>query len=419
MSAMNGRDIILISDPEDKPQGANASTENGHPTGTTNTSRPTTPATTEVYPRTLKEVCSQTPYCLYADMGLELDNTTCAVLIGYFDYRTGVSVVRRLNTLRINQPSSEAKTKPIITKHTANSAADLLIDLLKTAALPLDNLKVFYCNLPDPEVNRMIVAKLKELNPHLVSVGGLACMVGGACQMGLLEYYSHVVELINDIHFFELPECLDNTNYNVMLPITIQYTEIIMVIQNMSSNWLKVEKYFKELRLDVGLSRLQRIRDQMEKPKVRLDFIFLAQALGTFRSFQDLQQNTERDMVLELQMTALLVNVCASSIFTPTARDEFVRKRDLEMLQSEKDLLPLASINVGLRARRSLSIVVLGEEERSDFLRKAQRFYQTTLKILVESLPGQLNTQTTSLVFHLFIHFITSFIYLCNKSKHH
>ncbi|KAJ0064136.1 hypothetical protein NL108_001008, partial [Boleophthalmus pectinirostris] len=346
------------------------------------------------YARTLKEICSKTPYCLYADMALELDNTTCAVMIGYFDCCSGVSVVRRLNTLRINQPSSETKRKPVITKHTASSAADLLVDLLKTAELPLYNLKVFYCNIRDPEVNGIIVSKLKALNPHLVSLGGLACTVGRACQTGLLEYYSHVIDLINDIHFFELPECLGGTEYSVTLPISIQYTEIIMVIQNMSSNWLKVEEYFKELRLDVGLSRQQRICDQMEEPKVRLDFTFLAQALGTFRSFRDVQDNMARDMVVELQMTALLVNVCASSIFTPTATEEFVRKKDLGMLQSEKDLLPLASINVGLRARRylgSLSFVVMVEEERTEFLQQAQGFYQTVLKILVENLPGQLS----------------------------
>ncbi|XP_055022331.1 DNA (cytosine-5)-methyltransferase 3B-like [Boleophthalmus pectinirostris] len=406
MSAMAGSDVILISDSEDKPQETKSSAENAHPkpptsTGTTKASKKTARKTTGTqnesqiaYARTLKEICSKTPYCLYADMALELDNTTCAVMIGYFDCCSGVSVVRRLNTLRINQPSSETKRKPVITKHTASSAADLLVDLLKTAELPLYNLKVFYCNIRDPEVNGIIVSKLKALNPHLVSLGGLACTVGRACQTGLLEYYSHVIDLINDIHFFELPECLGGTEYSVTLPISIQYTEIIMVIQNMSSNWLKVEEYFKELRLDVGLSRQQRICDQMEEPKVRLDFTFLAQALGTFRSFRDVQDNMARDMVVELQMTALLVNVCASSIFTPTATEEFVRKKDLGMLQSEKDLLPLASINVGLRARRylgSLSFVVMVEEERTEFLQQAQGFYQTVLKILVENLPGQLS----------------------------
>ncbi|KAK7883860.1 hypothetical protein WMY93_026983 [Mugilogobius chulae] len=302
-------------------------------------------------------------------MGLELDNTACAVLIGYFDCRSGVSVQPNFKEANDHETDRQCCRGP-------------LVDLLKNAELPLDNLKVFYCNIPDPEVNRMIMTKLSELSPHLVSLGGLSCLVGEACQMGLLEYYGHVLELINDIHFFDLPECLEDTNYNPMLPIMVQYADIIMVIQIMSSNWVNVKEYFKDLRLDVGLSRLHRIRVQLEEPRPWDP----SEVFG-------ICNKTRRDMVLELQMIALLVSACASSIFTPRASEEFTGKRDLEMLRSEKDLLPMASINVGLRAKRylgSLSFAVLSEEGRSEFLLKVQRFHQTILKILVESLPGKL-----------------------------
>ncbi|XP_072304737.1 uncharacterized protein [Eucyclogobius newberryi] len=391
MSSANGSNVILISDSEDKPQGAKTVTENGrrNPPASPQPTR-----TTKLATKTMQELCYQSPYCLYADMGLELDNTTCAVLIGFFNRRSGVSVVRRLNTLRINQPGKGTQTTQTITKHTANAAADLLLDLLKAAKLPLENLKVFYCTIPDPEVNGRIVAKLRDLCPHLVSLGALACVVGDACQMGLMEYYGQVVELVNDIHFFALPDCLKDSGYNVKLPITSQYVAIIAVIQNMSSNWVNVEEYFRDLRPDAESGRLQRIRCRMEEPRVRLDFVFLSQALGTFRSFQDLQHSMARDMVVELHAAALLVNVCASSIFTPSAAEEFVRKRDLGMLRSEKDLLPVESINVGLRAGRylgSLSYDVLGKEDRVGFLLTAQRFYQTVLQILIDGLPGMLS----------------------------
>uniref|UniRef100_A0A8C6SK83 DNA (cytosine-5-)-methyltransferase n=1 Tax=Neogobius melanostomus TaxID=47308 RepID=A0A8C6SK83_9GOBI len=388
MSTMNTNDVILISDTEEgPPEALKTIADNGDHKPPVS---PGTPSKSAL----LKELCSQTPYCVYVDMGMELDQTGCTVLIGFFDRVSGVSIVQKLDTLSIDQLSNGKQAPILITKHTANAAADLLIALLKKYELPQESLKVFYCNIPDPEVNRIIVAKLKELSPHVASLGGLACMVGGACQTGLLECYSHVLDLINDIHYFRLPERLTEANYNILIPISLQYAAIIAVIQYMSHNWQKLEDYFKALKSDVGASRLLRILDKFQEHKVRLDFIFLSHALDTFQSFQDLQKSKTRDMVMDLQLTAMLVNAYASSIFTPAAADQFVRKKDMQMLLSKQDLLPISCVNVGIRARRclsSLSFAELGEEDRSTFLSKALLFYQTTLKMLVESLPGQLS----------------------------
>lgn len=412
MSTMKTNDIILISDNEDKPdEGKPIMVTNGTPLENINekTLLPLKSAVTntqsslhlssqpKTHPKDLKEACSQSPYCLYVDMGLELNEKVCSALIGYCDQLSGASVVKMLDTLYITENSADEIPIPVITKHTASAAADRLISLLKKSELPLNNLAVFYCNVPDPEVNWMITLKLKEFNPHLVSLGALGCIAGSACQIGLMSCYSHVVDLINDIQYFKLPSSFTETNYNPMFSVSLQYSATINIIQKIAVHWEELVEFFKAMNTKVGSNRGLLILNKLQEPKFKLEFMFLSHALEPLRAFRGLQKNKTRDMVVELQMTTMLISAYATSILPPSAAEEFLRNKDLEMLFSLKELLPMSNINVGFQARKFLvtqSFAELGEEMRSKFLTQAVSFYQTMLKISVESLPGQLTPVT-------------------------
>ncbi|XP_071329252.1 uncharacterized protein [Trachinotus anak] len=343
------------------------------------------------------EACSHIPYCLYLYMGVELGGgqSTSVILIGYFDQSSGVSVVKLLHTLQLSVDAVDPQTSADV-----DTDAHLLIEMLKKCGLFLSNLAVFYCNTPQPEVSQVFVSQLQTYSPGLVSLCGLPGIAGRACQSGLLASFSCVVDLVRDIHhhYSTHPSVNDSLkevfahaeSYNLSHPICAQCLFFICSVQKMVSSWRDLVEYFKSLGQTEDADQ---IRTQLMDYKVKLHFLFLSQTLEPLRALQELQQNGTADVAVELQLTSILIQSYAAEILQPSVVERFLRRRDLQLLHNEKELLPTTEVDVGSHAREFLwatAVVDLGEQERSDFLKGAVAFYKAALQSLVQSIPEQL-----------------------------
>lgn len=339
-----------------------------------------------------------TPYCLYLYVGVELGGgrRTSIVLIGYFDGCSGASVVRPLLALQLSVDLAVGAPE---------SDSDLLMKALTEAGLPLSNLAVFYCDAPPPQVSRRFEAQLRLFSPSLLSLCGLPGMAGRACQAGLLTSFSHVVDLVKDIHRHystcasindSLKELFANVeHHNLSRPISSQCLFFIHAVQKMAGCWTDLVEYFKFEVQAVDAERIstQRISVQLTDPKVELHFLFLAYALEPLRALQELQQYGSANVGVELQLTLVLLHSYAARVLRPAALNDFLRRRDVKLLSSEAKLLPAADVKVGARVKNFLwatPAVDLDEEERADFMKDARVFYQAALRSVVESVPEQL-----------------------------
>uniref|UniRef100_A0A7N8WIR9 DNA (cytosine-5-)-methyltransferase n=1 Tax=Mastacembelus armatus TaxID=205130 RepID=A0A7N8WIR9_9TELE len=336
------------------------------------------------HPKDIIQACSHTPYCLYLYMGVELGEgqRTSVVLVSYLDKISGVSVVRLLQTLQMR-----------------DSDAHLLIQTVKKLGLSLSNLAVFYCNARHPVDSQVFVSQLQALNPRLLSLCGLPGMAGRACQSGVLASFICVVDLIRDIHH-HYSTCLSvndslkelfagSESYNPSHPISAQCLFIINTVQKIVSSWRDLLEYFNSLRQSEDVVR---IRAQLVDYKIKLYFLFLSHALEPLRALQELQHYGTAEVVLEFQLTSMLIHSYAASILRPSVAERFLRRHDLHLLHNEKDLLPAAEVNIGSRARDFLwasTTMDLGEQERSNFLNGAVAFYIASLQSLVQSIPQQ------------------------------
>lgn len=339
-----------------------------------------------------------TPYCLYLHVGVELGGgrRTSIVLIGYFDGCSGASVVRALLAVQLSVDSAVGAPE---------SDPDLLMKALTEAGLPLSNLAVFYCDAPPPQVSRRFEAQLRLFSPSLVSLCGLPGMAGRACQAGLLTSFSHVVDLVKDIHRHystcasindSLKELFaDVEHHNLSRPVSSQCLFFIHAVQKMAGCWTDLVEYFKLEALAVDAERIstQRITVRLTDPKVELHFLFLAYALEPLRALQELQQYGSANVGVELQLTLVLLHSYAARVLQPATLDDFLRRRDVKLLSSEAKLLPAAEVKVGARVKnllRATPAVDLDDEDRADFMKDARVFYQAALRSVVESVPEQL-----------------------------
>uniref|UniRef100_A0A3P8U5D1 DNA (cytosine-5-)-methyltransferase n=1 Tax=Amphiprion percula TaxID=161767 RepID=A0A3P8U5D1_AMPPE len=323
-------------------------------------------------PEDIVQACSDTPYCLYLYVEVELSagKSSNIVLIGYVDQTTR-----------------------------ANSDAHLLVEAVTNVGLPLSNLAVFYCDAPHP-TSRAFASHLRLFNPRFISVCGLSGMAGRACHAGLQASFSNVVDLVGDIYHYysscssvsgSLKELFAGAEpYDLSRPVSSQCLFIILTVQKMVGCWRGLVDYFKSLQgSDAAL-----IRTQLMNHEVQLHFLFLSHALEPLRALQELHQCGAAGVTAELQLTSSLLNAFAASVLQPSAAERFLRKRDADLLQSRKYLLPPAEVAVGSQAKEFLwatPVVDLGEQDRIDFLNRAQRFYRTVLGSLVESIPELLS----------------------------
>lgn len=370
------------------------------------------PIFSPTHPKDIIQACYQTPYCLYLYVGVELGGgrSTSVVMIGYVEQSSGLSVVRLLHTLQLSVDSvhpwtsADMDTNAAAGMHNADTDARLLVETLQKFVLPLSNLVMFYCDAPHPAVSRVFESHFQAFNPRLVSLCGLPGMAGRACQAGLLASFRHVVDLIRDVHHHystcasindSLKEVFaDADSYNPFHPVSAQCLFIISIVQKMVSSWRDLVEYFKSLR---RTDDADRIGTALMDHKVKLHFLFFSHALQPLRVLQELQQSGTVDMAGELHLISMLLRTYTVSLLRPCATERFLRKWDLRVLHSEKELLPTSEVDIGSFARDFLwatPVVDLGEQDRSDFLKGAAAFYKAALESLVKSIPKSLGDMT-------------------------
>ncbi|XP_017295445.1 DNA (cytosine-5)-methyltransferase 3B [Kryptolebias marmoratus] len=357
------------------------------------------------HPKDLVHVVSNTPFCLYLYVGVPVGGgqSTSFVLIGYFDARSDDRVVKLVHTLQMNVDTADPHNSAGVTTdeltHAAYSDACLLIETLNKLELPLSNLAVFYCSAPHPELSQLLVPKLQTFNPKMISLCNISGMAGRACQGALIASFSHVVDLIRDIHHhYSTCSPVDDSlkkvfaeagSYNPLCPVSAQCLFITHSVQNMAACWQDLLEYFKLL---THSEATDQIRFQLMDDKVKLHFLFLSHSLEPLRALQDLQQSGSASLIVELQLVSILLQSYATSILRSSAVDNFLLKRDMWLLHSEKELLPTAEVKVGSRASDFLWATSLNRRQqvRNGFLKDAQSFYIAALQSLVKSIPGPL-----------------------------
>ncbi|XP_061591518.1 DNA (cytosine-5)-methyltransferase 3B-like [Cololabis saira] len=343
------------------------------------------------------QAVSDKPFCLYLYVGVQLGRarTTSFVLIGYFDQSSGVSVVRLFHKLQMSVDTYDPQIS--VDMDVTHTDGIILINSLKQLDLPLSNLAMFYCTAPHPAVKEVFVPQLRTFNPNLISLCSLPGMAGRVCQAGIEASFSDVVNLVNDVHghystLLSVNDCLKelfvhSKSYNSSLPISTQWVFIVNTVQKMTNCWQELLEYFKSR---IQTKDICRIRSKLLDIKVQLHFLFLSHALEPLRAFQKLQLSGTADLALELRLTAELVHSYAASILQPSATVSFLKKRDIHLLRGKEKLLPTAEVDVGSRARDLMvSMEDLGDETKSNFLKRAHSFYKSALQGLVESIPEQ------------------------------
>ncbi|XP_041655746.1 uncharacterized protein LOC121517786 isoform X2 [Cheilinus undulatus] len=354
------------------------------------------------HPSDIIQACSQLPYSLYLYSRVELNKgrTTSVVLVGYFDQRLEMRVVRLLLTLQMSDDTPASTSESGTGSATRDGDAHLLLDTLKKAGLPLSNLAVFHCNIPNSKLSQEFVSQLQTVNTKFLSLCGLPGMAERACNAALLASFHPVVDLVKAIHQYHSTCSPSNPNLKHVFNDTgsfdpTDYTSIkclhfIRSVQRMVANWRALLDYFKSERQAVEADK---IRAKLMEHKVKLHFLFLSCALEPLRALQALQQQGTADVAVQLQLAAIVVNTFASSLLQPSDRQSFLKCRNLQFLLNESKQLPPSKLDIGTRAREFLwatAVVDLGEEERAEFLSNAATFFRVALESLVKSIPQQL-----------------------------
>uniref|UniRef100_UPI003AADEB4B uncharacterized protein n=1 Tax=Centroberyx gerrardi TaxID=166262 RepID=UPI003AADEB4B len=365
----------------------------------------TSPILSPNHPMDIASACSHTPYCLYLYMGVELGGgqSTSVILVGYFDQHSGARVVRLLDTLQMGaDTNTDPQTPKQTDKNTQTAAADSrsLIETLKNFRLPLSNLAVFYCNAPHPGASREFESQLRAFSPGMLSLCGLPGLAARACHAGLTASFSLVVDLVRDVHQHystcsstndSLKELFSSAaSYDSSLPVSAQCVFIVRTVQKMAGSWRDLVEYFCSLGQAEGAGQ---ISARLMDPKVRLHFLFLSHTLEPLCAFQEVQQWGSSDVAVEFQLASMLAHSYTSRLLRPSTAERFLRKRELTLLRSDRELLPAPEVNVGARARDfllSTSTAELGEQERRAFLKDVVAFYKAALESLAESIPDQL-----------------------------
>lgn len=349
-------------------------------------------------PQELVQVVSNTPYCLYLYVGVQVGggHSSSFVLVGYFDRRSDESVVKLLHTLQMSVDTVDPHSCQEDVVHAAQSDACLLMETLKKLSLPLSNLAVFYCSAPRPGLSQLLEKHLKGFSPKMLSLSSLDGMAGRVCQAALMASFRHVVELITNIHHHyctypsvndTLKEVFSDTGpFSPLCPVSAQCSFMVNSVQKIATSWQDLLEYFQLLKLAEGTKQ---IKSQLMDERVKLHFLFLSHSLEPLRALQDLQQSGSAGLIVELQLVSILFQSYAASILRPSAVQRFLCKRDLLLLHQQKELLPIVEVKVGSRASDFMWAASLdrSEQDRKDFLKDAQCFYQAALESLVESIP--------------------------------
>lgn len=363
------------------------------------------------HPKDIIHACSQTPYCIYLFVGVELEGgrRTSVLLIGYFDRWSGRSVLRLLQTLQLNADTREDEDEEEEKiADDANADANLLVDILEKILLPLSNLAVFYCNAPYTTLGHILEARLQRLCPALLSLCGLPGMARRALEAGLSSAtFDCVLTLLRDLQrHFTAPICRQPdwskrtlveafhhlAAYDPTQRVAENCAPIIAAVETLVSSWREVLQYFKSMGGSQG-ENVGRITAQLMDHKVKLHFLFLLHAIHPLRSMETLQVNHTR-VDVQLQRASAVIAFYATVVLEPEDTTLFLQKLDTSNLGRKFPLKPeKVATGIGRAARDFLcatAVVDLSELDREEFLQSATTFYQNVLQNLVQSVPAHL-----------------------------
>uniref|UniRef100_A0A667Y7E1 Uncharacterized protein n=1 Tax=Myripristis murdjan TaxID=586833 RepID=A0A667Y7E1_9TELE len=320
------------------------------------------------HPADIVSACSDTPFCLYLYMDVDLGGgqSTNVIVIGYFDQHSGMKVLRLLDTLQSN-----ADTNP-------NAQKGIAIGL-----------------------SQEFVYQLRAFNSGFVSLCGLPELGTRACHTGLTASFSYVIDLVKDVlrHCSTFPprnkrlkeKFTSAAIYNSSLPFSAQSILIMRTMQKMCSLWNDLVEHFSSLGQE---ENARRICAQLKDPKIRLHFLFLVQTLESLCTFQEVQQWGSSDVAADLQLASMLASSYTSRLLRPSTAERFLRRRDLALLHNDNELLPDSEVNVGVDASNFLaSTSELDEHDKRDFMSDVVAFFKAALESMTDSIPEQLSDQ--------------------------
>ncbi|KAL2104308.1 hypothetical protein ACEWY4_001176 [Coilia grayii] len=337
------------------------------------------------YPRDIAAICSNTPYCLYLYVGVELGEKERGnvILIGFFDQTAGRYCLRLLDVI---QPMEDTEATELTS----------LLETLKRFDIPLTTLTAFYSNLADPDQSSMFTLGLMAIKPSIMSFCGLASLTGQACRDGLAAtgLYDQVLELIRKMSSQSSSSVSNATLQQLFCDlakldtdqaITTQCLLFIRSVCKVSKRWSTLTEFFGSLvGEDEGMAHIHSL---LTDHRLRLMFMFLSFALEPLATFQEtLEKGPNLDQVL--QDSSDLLKVYTSSFLQLSAHARYLRTWDETLLHDKADLLPMDKVKVGRQVDEFLS---LHKAEVSDliegFHKSTVSFYAAITKTIVKSLP--------------------------------
>ncbi|XP_064154116.1 uncharacterized protein LOC135233988 [Anguilla rostrata] len=340
------------------------------------------------YPKDIVAICCQMPYCVYLYRGMELgkENALSAVLVGFFDEKTGRNCIRLLDVI---QPR----------KDTDAAVFTCLVETLNKFGILLCNLVTFYTNA-DARFTQQFFSRLQKMNPGIVSLCSLYGLANHACQSGVKALPSQVEDLVMNIHDHystcsttndNLKEIFVNTGTSdTTLPFSAQCLVLSSIIQKFLNMWPDLISYFKSC--SGKNDKAEQICTQLENPQLRLTFMFLSYALEPLCAFQrklNCSGGTSKMDLAEILLEASgLLHLYAASFLHPEAVEKFLSSNNSDLLRDKVDHLPDTKMNVGASAREFLA---QSENELTDtmatFAEDVVAFYTALMESISGSLP--------------------------------
>ncbi|XP_015456422.3 DNA (cytosine-5-)-methyltransferase 3 beta, duplicate a isoform X1 [Astyanax mexicanus] len=345
------------------------------------------------YPKDISAAAKQNPYCVYfygkVALGEESEeeNLACVVLLGFFDEKAAKHRIRILDVFKFVDSVDDMITS--------------LVGTLERFEVPTSNMAAFYVDDQD-EISAKVGAKLKELCPKVVALGGLYDLANSACHTGVTALSKEVQELVNNIHEHYSTCSTKNNNLKELFagfssfnssapPLSSNCKSFCGLVHRVLEMWTDLITYFSSC--SENDDKAKHICSQLQNPKLRLTFMFLDHGLGPLNAFNDRLERREgsarADLVQILREASGLLRSYASSFLHPQAVVRFLKERDPAVLENTKLYLPSTEVNFGGAAVEDF--LSEKEAELADSLKAFQdeclEFYKALTACVAEGLP--------------------------------
>uniref|UniRef100_A0A8B9RLR1 DNA (cytosine-5-)-methyltransferase n=1 Tax=Astyanax mexicanus TaxID=7994 RepID=A0A8B9RLR1_ASTMX len=345
------------------------------------------------YPKDISAAAKQNPYCVYfygkVALGEESEeeNLACVVLLGFFDEKAAKHRIRILDVFKFVDSVDDTITS--------------LVGTLERFEVPTSNMAAFYVDDQD-EISAKVGAKLKELCPKVVALGGLYDLANSACHTGVTALSKEVQELVNNIHEHYSTCSTKNNNLKELFagfssfdssapPLSSNCKSFCGLVHRVLEMWTDLITYFSSC--SENDDKAKHICSQLQNPKLRLTFMFLDHGLGPLNAFNDRLERREgsarADLVQILREASGLLRSYASSFLHPQAVVRFLKERDPAVLENTKLYLPSTEVNFGGAAVEDF--LSEKEAELADSLKAFQdeclEFYKALTACVAEGLP--------------------------------